>query len=141
MKIFISLFEFVQKMEIHNIWIYIVIIAIIVVTSLTFTLKDDEPFTEIYFDNHQNLPDQIRLGSSYPFTFAIHNMEYEKVNYAYSVYVGSELVVDTKHIILEHGESITLYETLVMDDPFDITKVTVKLKEKDQEISFFVRQK
>src|SRR5258706_11351805 len=55
-----------------------------------------EAFTELYFENNENLPtkiiDDIQFSYSYPtlalftFKFTVHNMEDKDMNYSYDVY-------------------------------------------------------
>ena len=74
-----------KENTIYNTLIVVCIIAILAVTILIFTTKKSESFTELYFENHQNLPKSIELGKNYEFYFTINNLENKPFNYNYQV--------------------------------------------------------
>lgn len=103
-------------------------------------LPKPETFTELYFENHINLPKTIVRGQNYTFSFTIHNLEYRSVVYPYKVYIQrGETIVP-----LEDG-SITLnqdgYQTVSVE--FGSLEnlrsmIVVELTDKKQKIDFWV---
>jgi len=51
------------------------------------TTHKPETFTELYFENHIDLPKTINRWQQYSFTFTIHNLEYKDMDYRYVVYL------------------------------------------------------
>lgn len=45
-----------------------------------------DPFTELYFTDNSSLPKVIRPGTTYRFSFTLHNLESESVDYTFAVY-------------------------------------------------------
>lgn len=50
-----------------------------------------EPLTELYFNNHISLPKVYTKGAKYPFSFTIHNIEYQTVDYRYKITASGEV--------------------------------------------------
>lgn len=105
------------------------------------TTIQPETFTELYFENHEQLPNKIVGWNKYIFSFTIHNLEDKDMEYPYSVYT----VRDGKKVITYHedkvtikkGEYKTITETIKALKPLD-TKVVVELTDKNQQISFLM---
>ncbi len=112
----------------------IVILAIFLIV-LSFIPLGIEPLTEVYFENHTKLPAYLFLDREYNYSFTVHNLEYQQVNYNYTIDAYSErgdflYNMDKGDFILLHNETETIDETFVMDEHFNRTKVVV-LIEKD----------
>ena len=114
--------------------------GIILAVVLLFTIKKDEPFTELYFNNHQDLPKEIELHKTYTFYFTIHNFEYNRIRYIYSIYVSS-YVIDAGKVTLDHDQSITLQKSFMITKHFELAKVIVRLENREQEIHFWIKEK
>jgi len=135
-----------EEDKIYNILIAISVIAIIAILVLIFTTKTSESFTELYFEDHQNLPNQIQLGKGYPFQFSIHNLENEQFEYNYKIsieYYKSDKLQKTETLLqdtitLEHDQSATIPYTLILEDSFESAKIVVETN--DQEIHFWVEE-
>ena len=106
------------------------------------TTVQPETFTELYFENHTQLPNKIIGWNKYTFSFTIHNLEDKDMEYPYSIYtVRDGKKVITYHedkIIIKKGEYKTIIETINALKPLD-TKVVVDLTDKNQQISFLMR--
>ena len=50
------------------------------------TTRKPETLTELYFENHLNLPKYIKGSEQYKFTFTIHNLENKDMDYSYIIY-------------------------------------------------------
>lgn len=133
-----------EEDTLYNILIGITVIAIIAVLILIFTTKTTESFTELYFEDHQNLPSDIKLNKAYPFQFSIHNLENQETTYNYTVYIeyyiGEELesteTLNSASITLNHDQTATISESFEISEDFEQAKVMVNTN--DQEIHFWV---
>lgn len=130
--------------KLYNILIAISIIGIIVILVLIFTTKTTESFTELYFEEHQNLPSEYTLGE-YEFAFTIHNLENQDMDYSYNVYIeyydNDEFVksetIEAKNVLIANNETKTLTETFKISEEHDYAKVAVETNE--EEIHFWLR--
>ena len=130
--------------KLYNILIAISVIGIIVVLVLIFTTKTTESFTELYFENHQDLPSEYLL-EDYEFEFTIHNLENEDMDYPYDVYIvyydnekiKETFTIDESSIVLKHNETKIITEEFSITEEHDYAKVIVSTN--DQEIHFWLR--
>lgn len=104
------------------------------------TTQIPETFTELYFENHTQLPGTITRWQKYLFSFTIHNLEYQDVDYPYSVYLqrGDEKTTLSQGVVsLKKDEYKTIEQTV---GPFkDLrSKIVVELTNKNQIISFWL---
>ncbi|MBS3174858.1 DUF1616 domain-containing protein [Candidatus Woesearchaeota archaeon] len=127
----------------YNILIGITIVAIIGLLILIFTTPSEESFTELYFEDHANLPSTILIGKTHNFSFSIHNLEQETTSYEYSVYIveedGVTLLVDSSSIKLKNEETATIKESFTIEDLFTTAKVVVELNT-GEEIHFWITE-
>ena len=130
--------------KLYNILIAISIIGIIVVLVLIFTTKTTEAFTELYFEDHQDLPSEYLLDQ-YEFEFTIHNLENQAMDYEYNVYIEyydneklkETSTIEKSNIILEHDSTVTIKQEFEITKEYDYAKVIVETN--DQEIHFWLR--
>lgn len=111
-------------------------------TWVLATTVQPERFTELYFEDHLELPTRAIKDEEYEFKFTIHNLEYERMEYPYEVsadYDGQIQVFDKKKVTLDHDEykTITVYFGLV--DQVEKVRMTVRLVNKNQDIGFWLR--
>lgn len=103
-------------------------------------LPTAEQFTELYFEDHQNLPKQIHRRETNAFSFTIGNHEGTRVQYFYRVYMIDELdrevVIDTNTLSLNDGEYRTVIESYVIYHQHKEEQVFVELIGRDQKIHF-----
>jgi hypothetical protein len=95
---------------------------------LSFIPRGIEPLTEVYFENHTKLPANVFLNRDYNFSFTVHNLEYEDVNYRYSVkaeYNETSVDIDSGGIFLANNESKSIYESFSFKEHFSRAKVEV----------------
>jgi hypothetical protein len=110
--------------------------------ALATTVKP-ETFTELYFEDHINLPKTITKWQVYNFSFTVHNIEYQDMNYPYVVYVlmnNQKVILDSGNFTLKNDEFKTIKEDV---GPFENyrAQVVVELTNKNQSIHFWVEQK
>src|SRR5260370_15081174 len=71
------------------------------------TTEKQEAFTELYFENHLNLPKHVTSSQEYFFNFTIHNLEGKNMKYSYEVYLelGNEkLMIDKNTILIQTND-------------------------------------
>jgi len=65
--------------------IALVIGIVIVIATLLLTKSNPETFTELYFNNHKELPNFVQENKSYDYSFVISNHEGKDVEYNYTI--------------------------------------------------------
>ncbi|MCL5439037.1 MAG: DUF1616 domain-containing protein [Patescibacteria group bacterium] len=109
--------------------------------ALATTVKP-ETFTELYFEDHTQLPKTIKKGEGYSFVFTAHNVEYQDMKYSYIVYLQR----DNQKITLDEGEfSLKNNEYKSVKENFGPlknlrAKILVELVNKNQQIDFWMEQ-
>ncbi|MFA6570501.1 MAG: hypothetical protein WCT77_04615 [Bacteroidota bacterium] len=111
---------------------------------LATTVKP-ETFTELYFEDHTNLPKEFSSNKTYSFSFTIHNLEYKDFTYQYEVRSIDELgfsLLQKDSITLKHDEFRTIpvsFKTLKVES--NRFQVEVKILDKNQTIHFWMEEK
>lgn len=129
--------------KLYNILIAVSIIGIIIILILIFTTKTTESFTELYFEDHQDLPSEYLLDE-YEFSFTIHNLENQDMNYLYKVYIEyydneklkESETIKSGNILIINNETRTITETFKIIEEHDTAKIIVETN--DQEIHFWL---
>ncbi len=126
---------------------FVIISAIVILTVFIFALTRIpiaiEPLTELYFEDHTKLPQNISLDKEYSFQFTIRNLENKDMAYPYSVtkeYSNKIGIIDNAEIFLKNDETKTVTEKFKITEPFDRAKIKVNLKNKNQDIHFWVEK-
>lgn len=109
----------------------IVILAIFLVV-LSFIPLGIEPLTEVYFENHTKLPVFLFTDQQYNYSFTVHNIEYQKMRYTYTIDAFNEndtllYNMNSGEFILENNQSQTLNEHFIMDNHFNRTKIVINV--------------
>jgi hypothetical protein len=76
-----------------------------------------ERYTELYFENHQQLPVLVKPGDKQDLPFTVHNREHNTITYSYKVMAGiteetDGYVLGEGTITLAHDSSQTLHPTI-----------------------------
>ena len=112
-------------------------------TIILATTQKPETYTELYFENHQNLPKEVISNQKYSFAFTIHNLEYKDVNYPYIVFLednGQKTVIDKDTVFLKQGQYKTITEPFILTNPvISRGEIIVKLTDKNQQIDFWLQ--
>jgi len=108
----------------------LIIIGFLVV--LMFIPLGIEPLTEVYFENHTELPKHLFLGEYYDFMFTVHNLEEQDMNYEYIVEVFDEegkfmFELGRDEFFLENEESKTFTQDFMFTGGFDRAQVNVQV--------------
>ena len=131
-----------KENTIYNILIVVCIIAILSETILIFTTKKSEPFTELYFENHQNLPKTITLNQNQEFYFTIKNLENKVFTYNYQITLnldGTTKILKQEQISINHNQKQTIYQQFKISNNFKQAKITITLLNKKQSIHFWLK--
>jgi hypothetical protein len=110
-------------------------IVLVFLGVLYFIPLGIEPLTELYLENHTELPKNVFLNKTYGFSFTTHNLEYQDVEYNYSVEafdVNDTLLykIDEGKFTLANNESKTVDERYLFDRPFDRARIEIKVDKK-----------
>jgi len=126
---------------------YVLIGAAVIVVVFLFVLSKIpigiEPLTELYFDNHTNLPSEVEPNKIYDFSFTINNLEYQNMTYNYIAnvkYGNVSSFIDIDNVTLENNQSISIPETFLIPENFTRAEIIVTIKN-NQSIHFWVNQK
>ena len=115
---------------------YILIAAAVILAIflgvLYFIPLGIEPLTELYLENHTELPINVYLNKTYNFSFTTHNLEYQNVEYTYVINaydVNNTLLfeIDEGKFTLANNESKSINENYVFKNPFGRAKIEVKI--------------
>ncbi|MCD4770893.1 hypothetical protein K8R30_00575 [archaeon] len=99
-----------------------------------------EPLTELYFEEHTQLPSSVSLNEIYNFAFTTNNLEYQDMRYYYNVSVfdvnGSFVKsVGFGDFVIEHNESRTVEEGFLFAESFERAKIKVLIKKDHMNIT------
>jgi len=113
-------------------------------TWVLATTIQPERFTELYFENHTELPKFATKDESYEFKFTIHNLEHQTKQYKYEISITDDKedkqILKVKTLTLKHDEFATIPIYFKLLKQVDKARVVVKLVNKDQEIAFWIRK-
>lgn len=104
-------------------------------------LPEPETLTELYFEDHLNLPKKLVLNKSYNFSFTIHNLEYKDMTYSYQISAISNEWTEkiTKgEKTLKHDEYATIPVEFKLKNKADRVKIEVNLIDLSQPIHFWM---
>jgi hypothetical protein len=103
-----------------------------------------ETFTELYFENHLSLPNEITLSKKNNFKFIIHNLENKDMEYTYEVYLdvnGEKKIIYINSVFIKNTEYKTISADFAITTQIQKAKVVVNLINKNQQISFWIEEK
>lgn len=112
-------------------------------TLVLATTVQPENFTELYFEDHLNLPKKAEKDADMSFRFTIHNLEHSAMDYPYEMYIeynGRKQSLEKSSVTLKHDEHRTLLKSIKLIEPVDRARVVINLTEKNQEIAFWVEK-
>ncbi len=105
------------------------------------TTREQQTFTELYFENHLILPEKITLFKENNFKFTIHNLENEDMEYPYEVYIdtdGKKQIIGTDSVLIEDNGYKTVSVDFTITAPIPGSRVVVNLIDKNEQISFWI---
>ncbi len=113
---------------------YIIIAAVSILAVFLAVLSQIplgiEPLTELYLENHTELPKNVFLNKTYSFSFTTHNLEYQDVEYNYAVNaydINNSLLfsIENGSFTLANNESKTININYKFLQGFDRAKIEV----------------
>lgn len=106
-------------------------------------LPEPETFTELYFENHQNLPSRVEAGEKYTFAFSVHSVETQPMTYPYRIYIqanNKKFPVKNGSFSLNPDQKKTFHEEFTTSSYTTPAKVVVELINKNQSIDFWIHE-
>lgn len=128
---------------------YLIIAGICIVAVflgvLYFIPLGIEPLTEVYFENHAELPKNVFLNKNYNFSFTVHNLEEQKMGYNYSInsYDANNTLlfkIGEGDFALENNESKTFNAKYQFDEQFERAKIQVVIQKNKLETPWFEKK-
>jgi len=109
-----------------------VLIVILFLGVLWFIPLGIEPLTEVYFENHTELPKHLFLNQGYDFVFTVHNLEEQDMNYEYNIGVFDEegkfmFEVGSGEFFLENEGAETFTQDFMFLEVFDRARINVQV--------------
>ena len=106
-------------------------------------LPEPETFTEIYFENHQNLPSKVEAGETYTFAFSVHSVEQQPMTYPYTIYIeenNKKTSIKNGTFSLNPDQKKTFHEQFIASSYTTPAEVIVNLVSKSQNIDFWIHE-
>lgn len=113
-------------------------------TIVYATTIQPERFTELYFENHRDLPKNPTPFVQQSFAFTIHNLEYHTMTYHYEVSIQSKnekQMIETGQITLKQNDYKTIHESFELTEQMNDAQVVVALLNKNEKIYFLLSTK
>lgn len=110
-------------------------------TFVLSTTKQPESYTELYFENHEKLPNKITPNKQYTFSFTINNLENRDITYPYEVYLNLgeiKLFLDKGSVFIKKNGHKTIRETFTFENSISRINVVVDIVNKNQQIDFWI---
>lgn len=129
--------------KLYNVLIVVSIIGIFAILALIFFTDSSEPFTELYFEDHQSLPKSVQKDETYNFQFSIVNHEGELKQYtvkSYALYDDNLMETLGQSVVsIEDQGKTTMAEQFSVTRQFTKAKVVVEL-DSGEEIHFWIKE-
>ena len=115
---------------------YIIIAGLVILAVFLVVLSQIplgiEPLTEVYLENHTALPKNVYLNKMYNFSFTVHDLEYQNMEYNYAVDVfdvNNTLLfnIANGNFTLANNESKTITENYIFNKSFDRARIEVNI--------------
>lgn len=115
---------------------YVLIAGIVILAIFLIVLSQIplgiEPLTELYLNNHTTLPVNVFLYKTYNFSFTTHNLEYQEVEYNYTVNAYDEnyslmFPIDKGSFILYNNQTETTEENYTFNQSFTRSEIEVNI--------------
>ncbi|MBS3149638.1 hypothetical protein J4455_03000 [Candidatus Woesearchaeota archaeon] len=123
----------------------IVLSALIIVTLLLIISKFQQipksSFTEIYFNDIENIPKIAKINQPIIFSFSVSNKQNKNYNYEYELMLkigDNESIIKRDNFNLNKNEIKNIIENLTIKENFEKALISVKLIDTNQEIHFWV---
>ncbi len=104
-------------------------------------LPKQQSFTELYFQDPNNLPQSYQPGIPLSFSFSLHNEENRETQTPFTVIVTNHTgtkIVDLSTAVLKPNQSQSFTEQITINALATRSAVSVNLPDKNQSIHFWV---
>lgn len=106
-------------------------------------LPRPERFTELYLENHADLPRSVNAGQTVPFSFTVHNLEGGTMKYSYEVYAlasSDDVRQPISHgdFSIDHTKAKTIANTFIFPENQKKMTIFIALPALKQEIHFIL---
>jgi uncharacterized membrane protein len=115
--------------------------SLLTILSNNHLLPEPETFTELYFENHENLPSKVEAGETYTFAFSVHSEEYRNMTFPYAIYIQTDkkrIPITKGQFSLMQNQNKTFNEKFTAPALTDGAEVVVNLENKNQDIDFWI---
>ena len=105
--------------------------------------EEPQRYTELYFDDHLQLPTVVAPHEKQSFQFTIRNVEHAPMKYTYEVSASTpdeRRVLAQKELSLESDQAITIKQDFILDRPYDRVRLDVTLLDTGQAIAFWLQR-
>lgn len=126
--------------------ICVILFALYSLRGAIFNKMDDlklipqpEKFTELYFEKYADLPNSISTNTPVSFSFTIHNLEGQDMNYPYNMYIKDDFgttTVKSSSVLIKNQEYKTITESYKFKSVNSQKTLFVELPSKHQELHF-----
>lgn len=109
--------------------------------ATAMSVKQDT-FTELYFENHTQLPKLVDANKNYTYKFTIHNKTGNDITYTYSVYYdinGVKYFLDNNTALIKNGGYKSIQEVFIPTSTLPRVKIVVELVNIHQQIAFWTQ--
>ncbi len=135
-----------------NVLLFVLFLSILIYNNRVFArswvhehvlASTEETMTELYFDDHLNLPKSIMAGDEISFSFVIHNLEGRDMAYPYLVYKTfneNKIFLRRDIVKVEDGEYKRVNVSYTPLESVNNGIITVSLLQFNQDIHFLLSE-
>ncbi len=139
--ILIFIILFIVTMAIYILYAYGPVIRSVLYKQLDkfHLIPKPERFTELYFENHTDIPKEMAKGKTILFSFTIHNLEGKDMEYPYAVYFKNNYgttTVEKNIALVKDNEYKTITESYTFKSMSKGETLYVELTDQHQELHF-----
>ena len=118
----------------------LIMLSLILIIS-KFQQIPKSSFTEIYFNDIENIPKIAKINQPIIFSFSVSNKQNKNYNYEYELMLkigDNESIIKRDNFNLNKNEIKNIIENITIKENFEKALISVKLIDTNQEIHFWV---
>src|SRR3989344_3858012 len=119
-------------------WPLIIVTLLLIISKFQQIPKSS--FTEIYFNDIENIPKIAKINQPIIFSFSVSNKQNKNYNYEYELMLkigDNESIIKRDNFNLNKNEIKNIIENLTIKENFEKALISVKLIDTNQEIHFW----
>ena len=104
---------------------------------------EDEPFTELYFEDSSTLPVHLTDSKLHSFQFTLHNLEGHQMSYSYEVYLvqnNGENLLNKGQVLLQQDQYRTINQNFKLTTFNSPSGIVVNIPNMNQKIDFWINR-